>query len=85
MKKDKKNGWWYNFNRNPNEKILKRADDNIGFKKFPKLCPRCKKTWEKKCNDMRNPYHYYEKGTLPTYKMVRERCPKCKENIGKDK
>ena len=82
MAKKNNNGWWYEeyFSRTGNENVLKRADDNMGYHKFPKLCPECEKTWEIKSNDRKHPFYYYDKGTLPTYKIKREQCPKCKEN-----
>tara|TARA_R100000773_G_scaffold44608_2_gene46513 strand:- start:4380 stop:4646 length:267 start_codon:yes stop_codon:yes gene_type:complete len=88
MKKDKlMNGWWYEAfcSRNPNDNRLKRADDVINYYKFPKLCPDCEECWEVKSADIKNPYHYYKKGTLPTYGMEQKQCPKCKEKIGENK
>ncbi len=80
------NGWWY-----PKE-LRQKKTDNIEIlgkirhdTKSPHYCNQCEKTWQKKpSNFARNKkvmslYDFYDKGSLPTYKLERRLCPLCSQ------
>tara|TARA_R100000329_G_scaffold109589_1_gene90028 strand:- start:1981 stop:2295 length:315 start_codon:yes stop_codon:yes gene_type:complete len=82
-KTDIDNGWWYpkDYRVNDNIDALNRQDY---ISKPPKFCNVCECTWLRKPSNysrlkkINNMYDFWDKGSLPTYKLIREICPKCK-------
>ena len=80
-KTDPVNGWWYPSEfSSPNIDILNKEREQS---RSPQYCCNCEKTWQKKPNNysnsktIRNSYDFYDRGTLPTYRLERRLCPLC--------
>lgn len=82
---DLANGWWYpkEYRENSNIDVLhKQVTDS----KSPNYCNNCEMTWMRKpanysnAKTINNSYDFWDKGSLPTYRLDRVICPKCTSN-----
>ena len=83
-KEESVNGWWYPKDTRMTDN-LELINKNRHISKSPQYCNSCEKTWQRKPSNysalstktIRNTYDFYDKGSLPTYRLERRLCPLC--------